>query len=115
MDVYAYQAALWCAACGEGIRADLTAAGKAPANAGDEYTYDSDNYPKGPVADGGGEADSPQHCDGCGVFLENALTADGEAYVKEAIEDAHGGAAESIAITVWAPFYGFPTEPAADE
>jgi len=28
----------------------------------------------GPYPDGGGEADAPQHCGGCGVFLENPLT-----------------------------------------
>jgi len=31
---------------------------------------DSTCYPQGPYSNGGGEADSPQHCDACGVFLE---------------------------------------------
>lgn len=86
MKAYAYSAALYCAHCGEGIRRDLTAAGKAPANPDDESSYDSDAFPKGPYGDGGGEADSPQHCDACGVFLENPLTPDGDAYVRERVE-----------------------------
>jgi hypothetical protein len=28
-----------------------------------ESDYDSEDLPKGPYADGGGEADTPQHCD----------------------------------------------------
>ena len=43
----------------------------------DENDYDSDDLPKGPYSNGGGEADTPQHCDGCGAFLENPLTGDG--------------------------------------
>jgi len=42
----------------------------------DESDYDRDNLPKGPCPDDGGEADTPQHCDTCGVFLGNPLTAD---------------------------------------
>jgi hypothetical protein len=42
-----------------------------------ESDYDSDDLPKGPYADGGGEADTPQHCDDCRRFLENPLTGDG--------------------------------------
>jgi hypothetical protein len=34
-----------------------------------ESDYDSDDLPKGPYAQGGGEADTPQHCEGCGQFL----------------------------------------------
>lgn len=55
----------------------------------DEYEirYDSSEYPKGPYPDGGGEADSPQHCGGCGLFLENPLTEDGWRYVRNSAED----------------------------
>ena len=42
----------------------------------DESDYDSDDLSKGPYPDDGGEADTPRHCDTCGVFLENPLTAD---------------------------------------
>jgi hypothetical protein len=51
----------------------LTSQGQAPADPTAEHTYDSDKFPKGPLADGGGESDCPQHCDTCGVFLENPL------------------------------------------
>lgn len=49
----------------------------------DESSYDSDEWPKGPYPDGGGEADTPQHCAGCHEFLENPLTSDGYEYVRE--------------------------------
>lgn len=97
MNVYMFQAALYCEACGESIIERLTAEGKAPAHPSDEYSFDSDEYPKGPYPDGGGEADSPSHCD-CGpyclnaetigrltvgAFLENPLTSDGYNYVRQ--------------------------------
>jgi hypothetical protein len=87
MDVYIYGAALYCDACGESIRDELRASGDAPSDPEDEHTYDSDDYPKGPYPDGGGEADSPQHCDGCGVFLENPLTDDRYRYLLEMLRE----------------------------
>lgn len=100
MDAYIYNAEIFCEDCGEKIREDLTAAGKAPANPDDEHTYDSSEYPKGPISDGGGESDCVQHC-GCGpdcinaielddgtkvgVLLENPLTSDGVEQLKESI------------------------------
>jgi len=38
--------------------------------------------PKVQFLTGGGEADSPQHCDNCQVFLENELTTEGYNFVK---------------------------------
>ena len=96
MDAFVFQADIYCADCGEAIRKRLTDEGKAPADPDDESSYDSDEFPKGPYEDGGGEADTPQHCgsgDGCinaiagnddtevGAFLENPLTKDGVEYV----------------------------------
>jgi len=52
-----------------------------------ESEYDSGDYPKGPIDSGGGEADSPQHCGHCGVFLDNPLTGDGDEYVAQAFFD----------------------------
>jgi len=52
---------------------------------------------------GGGEADSPQHCASCGAFLENPLTGDGYAYVAEQLDNSHGGDREVM--TLWAEFY----------
>jgi len=64
MDAYVYQAALWCPDCVAKVRDALVC------HAASE---DSDRYPQGPYADGGGEADSPQHCDACGVALDNPV------------------------------------------
>ena len=83
MNAYIYQAALVCEPCGNRIKQELTKEGFAPANPADENSFDSDIFPKGPFPDGGGESDSPSHCDACQVFLGNALTSDGETYVKQ--------------------------------
>jgi hypothetical protein len=75
MDAYIFQAALLCSDCANAVFATNTA------NPDDREN--SDHWPQGPYADGGGEADTPQHCDHCGVFLENSLTPDGGEYVRE--------------------------------
>ena len=49
----------------------------------DAESSDPDDFPQECNQEGGGEADGPQHCGDCGVFLENALTTDGDTYVKE--------------------------------
>jgi len=99
---YAYNAAMWCDDCATTIMRDLDAKGV-------EDTGDTDDYPQGDSSDG--EADSPQHCDGCNAFLENPLTADGYAYVRETIlEDCRTGRTDSVACTEWAPFYGIETD-----
>ncbi len=100
MNAYIYQAALYCKDCGASIREHLAREGRAPSNPSDEATFDSDEYPKGPYPDGGGEADCPNHCDGCGMFLENPLTSDGYEYIAEAV--ARGGDVAEL----WADFYG---------
>lgn len=84
MDVYIFQADIYCESCGKGLMMEIPK----PAHAArdDESTYDSDEWPKGPYGDGGGEADCPQHCGMCGLFLDNSLTEDGSTYVKQAWE-----------------------------
>ncbi len=123
MNVYIYAADLFCEDCGDAIRKQITEedefryarlAPADPADPDDEYSYDSDEFPKGPYPDGGGEADSPQHCgngpnclnaiefpDGIkvGCWLENELTTDGANYVKDAIREG-GEVAE-----LWAEYY----------
>lgn len=119
MNVYVYKADIYCKDCGELIRRkiasrDIVNSGVAPADPDDETSYDSDEFPKGPFPDGGGEADSPQHCGehgrcvnairlqdkmSIGVMLENDLTAYGMNFVKEAI--AEGGEVAKL----WAEFY----------
>jgi hypothetical protein len=98
MKVYIYCADIYCEDCGERIRQELIASGKAPDDIDDECSYDSDEFPKGPYSDGGGESDCPQHCacqaecinaielsDGwkVGAWLKNPLTTDGARYVAE--------------------------------
>lgn len=78
---FLFRAALWCESC---ARAHMAAhVAPAWADLSDESTWDSDDWPKGPFPEGGGPADSPQHCDACGEFLGNPLTPDGAAYVAD--------------------------------
>lgn len=136
MNAYIYKADIFCEACGKKIRKALDADGKKPEDVDDEASYDSDDYPKGPYPDGGGEADTPMHCgsgadceesqdlelqealpgirdkrlDGVGLFLENPLTRDGERYVEEAAEDDP----DSPIVQLWCEFYEIEI-PEADE
>jgi hypothetical protein len=116
MQVYIFQAALLCANCGAAKCAALDV--PPGADLSNESTWDSDDYPKGPFADGGGEADSPQHCDDCGVFLENPLTPDGEAYVRDALAQTAAYAALGVrhnpaVADEWREFYAL--EPTAEQ
>jgi hypothetical protein len=134
MDAYIYQAALWCADCIKELKPSLQddcecCGGSHPDldldcrayyrpghsedefNEPDEVQYDSDDYPKGPFDNGGGEADSPQHCDSCGKFLENPLTDHGLQYVREQVaEDRASGRGDGVAAVLWADFYGLRDE-----
>lgn len=97
---YIYCADIYCDDCGEAMREHLTTEGHAPADLTDEWSYDSDDFPK--VAGDDDESDSPQHC-ACGEnclntveigggkvgLLFGELTSDGVAYVEEAIEEAN--------------------------
>lgn len=65
--MFIYQADTYCDSCGERIRAELTAEGYAPEDPDDEWSYDSDNYPK-PASEE--ETDGPDHCAGRGECLE---------------------------------------------
>lgn len=77
MNVYAYQADLYCEDCAEEIRADLVLRPEFAASS------DSGTYPQGPLPVRGGASGSPEHCASCGEFLHNPLTDEGEEYVKE--------------------------------
>lgn len=106
MDVYIYQSALYCNSCGEVVKADLDKQGKTPRHPEDEHTFDSDDYPKGPYPDGGGEADTPQHCDTCQVLLENDLTLDGQNYVETSIvEHLTTGRGSREVLDTWVEAY----------
>lgn len=114
MQAYIYCADIYCEDCGRAIRKRIKAEGFAPADPRDETSYDSDEYPKGPYDEGGGEADCPQHCGSgadclnalelsngtkVGAWLENPLTRDGANYVREAL--AEGGEVAGL----WGQWY----------
>lgn len=101
MKVYLFRAAFLCEDCGQA--ACRTFGKPAGYDAGNESTWDSDDYPKGPYCDGGGEADCPQNCDNCYRFLENPLTRDGENYVREQAAENPG----SSVVAEWLAFYDY--------
>jgi hypothetical protein len=118
MRVYMFRASLWCEDCARRYMAEH--AKPAHVEESNESSYDSDEWPKGPYANGGGEADSPQHCDACGTFLENVLTADGDSYVRDLsapfdapdrswseIAQAARAAGQSV-LAEWCEFYFAP-------
>jgi len=92
LDMFIYQAELYCDKCGIDIMKELDAKGKCPADPNDHYSYDSDSYPKYGER---GESDSPRHCgngENCqdafmigdmkiGAFLHQELTDEGRKYV----------------------------------
>jgi len=94
---YIYQADVWCDDCGRTICERLTKEGKAPADPSNQWSYDSDDYPKRTGDDE--ESDTPQHCaagenclnavtlpsGGKVGFLFGELTRDGIQYVKDAV------------------------------
>jgi hypothetical protein len=110
-DVYMFQGSLYCEDCGRDIQDKIREEGKAPEEEDDEESFDSDDFPKGPFGDGGGEADSIHHCDSngeclnaiklpcgskIGAWLGNDLTSEGDEWlagsIRESIfkDDAHG-------------------------
>jgi hypothetical protein len=108
MNVYIYQAALLCEGCGEAQREHLDEAFKASGAAPGTDEDNSNRYPQGPYSDGGGEADSPQHCDQCSVFLENPLTPDGEDYVRYQWNDKlFAGPGDPAVLLEWIDGYSY--------
>jgi hypothetical protein len=68
-----------------GLRSDgLATGGFDPA----DYT-DGEGNELSPIF-GSEESDTPEHCSSCGVFLENALTPDGYAYVVDTLAQGTG-------------------------
>lgn len=84
---YVFQADLLCEGCGKVAKNELDAAGRKPADVTNEATFDSDEYPKGPYAEGGGETDCPQHCHSCSTYLGAPLTQEGIEYVLEKVRE----------------------------
>ena len=116
MNAYQYKAAWLCEECGEMERRRFSSIERAAlTDESGTLTDESDEYPQGPYVDGGGEADTPQHCDNgaCGKFLENPLTDDGQAYVRESYawerDDANPSKSRTAIETtqLWANYYGY--------
>ena len=101
IQAWAYSAALFCCHCAE------QAYGKEALSNG--TARDGEGNTPSPVFVDSSEADSPQHCDSCGEFLENALTDDGVEFVADSIAaclyDAMGNRA---IVQQWASFYDSP-------
>jgi hypothetical protein len=106
MDAYIYQAALLCSDCTRKVKEDLEERGMTPEDPDNEYSYDSDDYPKGPYSEGGGEADCPNHCDMCHEFLENPLTSEGDNYVREAVAEFHA-TGHGLVAGEWEYYYDY--------
>lgn len=85
LNAYVYRGALYCTPCAKAIGRphDLTVH---PLDA-EARCLDSHDFAIGPYHAGGGEADSPQHCDTCGVFLGNPLTTDGLRELRDALAE----------------------------
>lgn len=108
MDAYMFQAAFICTDCCDAVKAQTPAPHGVDPDSPDECLYDSDDWPKVPYANGGGEADTPQHCDHCGVFLENSLTDYGVEYLCEVwLEFIDSGYGNLDALRTWARFYDY--------
>lgn len=79
MDAYIHQADLICADCEPKAQTDIIMAGLDQPNGWAKFVRsweleDSDIFPQGPYAAGGGEADYPQCCAECQCELDNPLT-----------------------------------------
>jgi hypothetical protein len=98
--IYCYCADIYCADCGREMVDECRERSIAD-------TGDSDQFPQGPYPDGGGEADCPQHCGDCGVFLRNPLTGAGDDYVSSAIAD--DPERESAVANEWREYYDYLT------
>ena len=112
MQAYVYNAALFCEECGtqqiQNLTEDRSELLSRPVD-----KEDSNEWPQGPYGDGGGESDTPNHCETCGVFLENPLTDDGNEYVRERYawerDTAHPSQSRMAIETtqLWANYYGY--------
>jgi len=98
MDTYIFQAACYCEDCAKKIKEE---------NLEHQDSEDSENYPQGPYWESRSEADTPQHCDGCKIFLENRLTSDGFDYVCEIIIKSLHDKKISKVVKEWIEYYDF--------
>ena len=97
MQAYIYNADIYCSDCKKAIIKRLKNDGVEPTE------FDSETWPQGPYENGGGEADSPNHCGGCHIFMENPLTSDGVDYVKHWVNQTP----KSEVTKQWEEFYDY--------
>jgi hypothetical protein len=114
---YIYRADIYCDDCGRAICERLQAAGKAPADPDNGWSYDSDDYPKRAGDDE--ESDTPEHCaagercvnairlpsGGMVGHLFGELTLAGVEYVKESLEEATAGFGSKEVVELWQQHY----------
>ena len=88
---YVYSGELLCTSCGNAEKEIIRAA--YPERVDSEF---SDHWPQEETIS---ESDTPDHCAGCGCFLQNPLTPDGDSYVRELAKayDAPDSSWEEIA------------------
>lgn len=98
MDIFIFKGDIICEDCAKYIEDMIRK--YAPENVGHNSTT---KWPQGPFPNGGGEADCPQHCSECHMFLENPLTDEGYRYVRERL--ALLGSMGSKIRTQWRKFY----------
>ena len=97
MEAYIYQADIHCADCNDKVVDCLEKRGIK------KTEHDSDAWPQGPYSNGGGEADYPQHCCQCNVFMKNSLTSYGVDYVKHWVKQTP----QSEVTKEWQDYYDY--------
>ena len=110
MKIYMFDGDVYCKPCGEAIAATLP-----DPDAWEREHPDSNSYPIA-YDSSEGEADSPEHCGKCGLFLERNLTEDGVRYVKEIVSEDLETESEIVGIVKeWIDFYGIDPLDCVDE
>ena len=110
MKIYMWNADLYCGPCGEAIAATLP-----DPDAWEREHPDSCSYPVA-YDSSEGEADSPEHCGKCVLFLERSLTEYGVRYVKEIVSEDLETESEIVGIVKeWIDFYGIDALDCVDE
>ena len=110
MTIYMFQADVYCKPCGEAIAATLP-----DPDAWEREHPDSNSYPIA-YDSSEGEADSPEHCDKCSLFLERNLTEYGVRYVKEIVAEDLSTEDKIVGIVKeWIDFYGIDPLDCVDE
>jgi hypothetical protein len=114
MKIYMYKADLYCEKCTSLIKDELKekwqratsldSRPNIPVDETNESSYDSDDWPKGPIYEA---SDYPQHCGECNLFLENPLTAEGEEYVRKEIALSNYILVDPNIIAIWREHYSY--------